>query len=284
MTDYVRIREEFISFLLSEYPSNSSPDYLENVLKDYFKEKYTKDYLEVFWQNQRDQILDDVVKETNNRVNNNLSLRYFILDDIGEKIIGIDHKKRDLKINFQNCLNNIRANQFEKLTAIILKIAGCNQFWITPQSHDQGLDSFGYSEIFSDIESVEWLGGFPLITYLVQAKHYKKEKVGSFEIREFVGSTVLAKNKIYAVLDKKYNDLDIKIFSPIVYLYITSGEVKYTAKLLAKRSGIILLTSDTIFSVLCNYWKINKVKIPTDTKGFQNLLLAEIKQNIPKAK
>ena len=67
-------------------------------------------------------------------------------------------------------------------------------------------------------ESVEWIGGSPLITYLVQAKHYKKEKVGSCKIREYVGATALAKDKIYAVHDKKYADLDIKTFSPVVYL------------------------------------------------------------------
>jgi len=283
MTDYEKIREEFISYLLSEYPSNSKPDYLENVLKNYFQDKYTEDYIELFWQNHCDQILDEVVEETNKRIENNLSLRFFILDDIGHKIEGIENKKKDLKIEFQNCLYSIKDYQFEKLSAIILKMAGCHQFWVTPQSHDQGLDSFGYSAVFSNIENVDWLGGTPLITFLAQAKHYNKEKVCSHDIREYVGSTLLAINKIYAVLDEKYKDLDIKIFSPGVYLFITSGEIKYTAKLLAQKSGIILLTSDTIFSIFCRYWKAHKIKIPVNKENFKNLLLSELKQAIPKA-
>jgi len=112
----------------------------------------------------------------------------------------------------------------------------------------------------------------------VQAKHYNKEKVCTSDIREFVGSGKLAKHEIYATEGKKYQQLNLKPISPIAFVLVTSGEVKRTAKLIAEKAGILLVTASDLCAIFSNYWSASKVAIPASPDQLVSLLRQEAEQ------
>src|SRR2546425_403825 len=71
-------------------------------------------------------------------------------------------------------------------------------------------------------------------------------KVGSRDIREFVGSSRLAALKIYSKFDERYEHLDIRPFAPVALVFVTTQEVPRTVKHMARSAGIVVLTSDDL--------------------------------------
>ena len=119
---------------------------------------------------------------------------------------------------------------------------------------------------FSNHINIQWIGESPATVFLAQAKHYKKEKVNARDIREFIGASSLAKHKIYAVQhDEKYIDLRINPYSSLVHIFITSEEIKITAKIIALKTGVILLTSSELYEIFADYTK-NKKGVSLDNQ------------------
>jgi hypothetical protein len=230
-------------------------------VKKYLYAEFNTDIVDKFWNEQGDRLQAELVDETNKRIEVRASLRYEILDDIAERIRGAGYcTPSDPRSTFQNALHELKPIEFERLAGVLLKWAGCHQAWLTPQSHDQGLDAFGYYDFFS--VSSDWLCGKPRVVFFAQAKHYKKNRVSSYELREFIGATECAKHSAYAVKGKKYLELDIPPFMPIALMFLTSGEVKVTAKTLARNTGIVLVASDELFVICEHYWQKSGVKFP----------------------
>jgi hypothetical protein len=173
-------------------------------------------------------------------------LRYEFIDPEGTKIKGIGRKYGARLRMFQNALNSISDTEFEQLSAVILKFMGCYKSWVTPVSHDQGLDAFGYSR---EIEKYLPSNSKCPVVMLAQAKHYAKAKVGSRDMREFIGSVNLATHNIFSDIDAKYTDLEIRPFGPTVLVFVTTQEIPQTVKRLANKSGIIVLTSSDIYNI-----------------------------------
>lgn len=172
-------------------------------------------------------------------------LRYQFLDADGERVAGIGNTWNKQHRIFQDAINKLTDSEFETLSAKILLLLGCRESWVTPQSHDQGLDAFGYASAFP--------AGVPIqisdqcrIVCLAQAKHYRKHKVGSSEIREFVGARELAIHKIFSTEDQRYADLEIRPFGPSMMVFITTEELPRTVKLMGKNSGIIVLSAQDL--------------------------------------
>ncbi|MBA2704182.1 MAG: restriction endonuclease [Blastocatellia bacterium] len=201
------------------------------------------------------------------------------MDAIGEKIEGIGLQNEKEKIEFQNAINELTSAEFESLSAYILKIAGCETYWRTPESHDQGLDAFGYLSFLTK-PSGEWFAGVPRLILLAQAKHFSTTKVGSKDIREFIGSKELAIHKIYSTIDDRYSDLDIPPFSPVGLLFITTEEVPLTVKRLGVRSGMVILSSDDLHDLLVSNWTKRPKKL---TRAWLLKELRKSIKNIPKA-
>jgi len=283
MREFSEMRGKVLSYLLTVYPFDSKPQFLENVVKDFLTTTYSEELVDRFLNDNVRNLQDDIIKEANRRIEEGASLRFQILDDIGEKIAGATFDQpADPRMVFQDALQNLTPDEFEALSAVILRIAGCVISWKTPQSHDQGLDSFGYAKFFMTEQAIKWLGSCPEIIFLAQAKHYKKEKVNAAEIREFVGSATLAKHAIYAVQGEKYSDLSIRPFTPLALIFVTSGEIKITAKILAQKSGIVLLASDELFQLFIQHWSNGNVKVKYTKSGFTERLRREFK-GIPAA-
>jgi hypothetical protein len=226
-----------------------------------------------------DKVRSTLIDEYNTRFGKKHTLRFRFLDEDGEKIAGIGHHAEKEKIRFQNAINELSCSEFESLSAYILKLAGCETFWKTPDSHDQGLDAFGYRN-FLERRDGEWFAGIPRLIFLAQAKHFSDCKVGSKDIREFVGSFKLAAHKIYSTVDEKYTDLTIPPLAPVALLFITTEEVPLTVKRMAVKAGIVVLSSDDLYDVLIRSWSDRPVRLT------QNWFIKKLRksiQNIPKA-
>jgi hypothetical protein len=241
------------------------------------KPTYQDDYTDQFWRGVGGDLQREVVEEYNRRLSEGGSLRFTFLDDAGEKISGACGTPNQAKpeVLFQDALNSLKADEFEALSPLVLKIAGCEPVWATPASHDQGLDAFGYSAFFCT-KTIKWKGGIPNVVFLAQAKHYTKYKIDSALIREFVGSVKLAKHDVYAVHSEKYRDLSFRAFSPVALVYLTSGEISHSAKTLAQNAGIVLLASDEIYHVFQDYWQKLKISVPATIKAFKSRLQKDI--------
>jgi hypothetical protein len=242
---------DVVAYFLTEYPLNSKPSSLREIVYDRARLVYSDEVTERFVELSIDNIRRTLVDEFDNRYQQAASLRYQILDEEGDEISGAVFTEASDLLLFQNALNEMDAADFEKLSAFILNVAGCTDCWSTPESHDQGLDAFGH---WTYLDSVIPGVAAPRITMLAQAKHYNGHKVGTGEIREFVGSAALAKHKIYATYDERYEQLEILPLSPLAHVFITSEEIPRTVKLLSNRSGVVVLTSDDLFVILMKKW------------------------------
>lgn len=238
-----------LAYLLTNYPVDSPPALLEDVIRGFLRRKLNDVAADEAVIKFLPAIRDYLVTEYNERYKGDGTLRFHILDDSGDKIQGIGNQGQTERLMFQDCLNELEHSEFEGLAAVILQVAGCNEVWKTPESHDQGIDAFGYSPLLKRTRG-KWLGAPPQVTFLAQAKHYSECRVGSKDVREFVGSYNLALHQIYSDIDKRYKQLAMLPFAPVSLIFITSEEIPGTVKRLSLRSGVNIFTSDDLFDLL----------------------------------
>jgi len=268
------LRAEAISYLLTRYPVNGKPQYLKEVISYYLLSKFNADYVERFWTDHGENLCNDLIEETNRRVETGASIRYEILDDIGERIRGAGiARRKDPRTAFQDALQELDPLQFERLAGVLLQWAGCHSTWLTPESHDQGLDAFGYCRFL--LGPKKWRFGQPEVVFLAQAKHYLKNRVSSYDVREFIGAAECAKHKVYAVEGGRYPELEVRPLAPIALIFLTSGELKVTAKILAQRSGMIVIASDELFHLCQHYWEKQGLAFPRNKHGYLSRLRKE---------
>lgn len=276
MNDYGQINEEVVSFLLTEYPSDSPMQYLEDVLFNYLTQRYNLHYVEQYMNNSTNRLRGLILEEFNRRVEQGAMLRFELLGDTGDKIRGVAAVDQiPAPVRFQDALQKLNPNEFERLSAVILRLAGCADTWVTPESHDQGLDAFGYLRFFKTKQLVRWVCR-PEVVFLAQAKHYKKDKVSSYHIREFYGSCELAKKELYSVQGEKYRTLQFRPASPVAMVYVTSGEVSLAAKTLIQNVGIVLLASEEICALFTSYWRSIKQTLPRRTNEVVSMIRREL--------
>ena len=150
--------------------------------------------------------------------------------------------------------SDITDTEFESLCAYYVGLLGCHNFRVTRKSSDQGLDFYGTISIdrdatFAPISEQSFMIG--------QAKLYTS-KVGTPEIREFVGSIELLKGKIFSSETYRYRFArELKYYSLINPIFISSSSFSKDAKSLCNQTGIrmvdvvqlimLLTTVDQIF-------------------------------------
>ena len=269
------IRAAILCFFLSDYPVQSRPQYLEAVVRDYLGRDFNEDFVDKFWHEQGELVREELIAETNDRIETGASLRYDILDDIGEKLCGAGNASppSDPRISFQDALQELDPLEFERLAGVLLQWAGCHATWLTPQSHDQGLDAFGYANFFAVGD--KWPCARPEVIFLVQAKHYVKQRVSSYDLREFIGASECAKHRTYAVQGERYTDLDVRPFAPVALIFVTSGELKTTAKTHAQHSGMLVVASDELFELCDVYWRKQGIHVPKTKRSYLSRLRKE---------
>ena len=285
ITDYTTAQEDVLSYFLTEFPSDSQAAYVEDVVKKFLEQTYAPDWIDQFWDGLGQAVISDLLDEYNRRIIEGFPVHFTFVDDEGRIVKGwTDPSLRFNTALFQRALLSLSDTEFERLSARLLHLAGCTDAWATPASHDQGLDGFGRLPV---LESVRGNVGAESKEYwvwlVVQAKHYKKERVRSSEIREFVGSTHLAQLGIYAQEGKKYELLDWKPYTPRGLVFVTSGEVKRTSRLLADRTGIAMLTSSDLCAAFSTYWINAGEEVPESISELTSLLRYEA-ERVPLAR
>jgi hypothetical protein len=274
--DFEGSRREILSFLLSSFPARSGPTTVQALVYERLGRRCNTEYIAAFWEGVGEKLRGEIIDEYNKRLDEGSATRFVLLDDIGEKIAGTGYRRpAPLPVSFQDALHELDHTEFEALSAAILRVAGCQRFWTTPHSHDQGLDAFGYLDYLGTLSRTAWSGSCPQVVFLAQAKHFLRDRVDAEDIHQLVGAAELAKQDIYTVRNR-YKELLFHAFSPVALLYVTSGEIKTTAKRLAIKAGIVLLASNELFRVFDAYWKSSGLKVQQSKRGFLRQLRREI--------
>lgn len=264
MADFEAVREDILLFFLTEFPDDSGAAYVETVVREHLGQTYTTEWVADFWEKSGHRVVSDLLEEHNRRIDEGFPLNFTFIDDVGSVIRGWANP--DVHYNtarFQQALLSLSHTEFEKLSARVLQLAGCTDIWVTPASHDQGLDAFGCLPLLPPLTPVFGRPNSALLCWiLVQAKHYRTERVSSSVIREFAGSAELAKFGAYAQEATKYEMLSLKAFTPLGLVLITSGEVKRTAKLVAEQASIIILASSDLCAFFISLWENTGAEIP----------------------
>jgi hypothetical protein len=240
---------DVIAHFFTAYPKNSAPVLLENAVRFLLRQKHTAEEADRLLKSFLPLIRKTLLTEFNERFRRVHTLRFRILDEEGYQIAGIGRLADAERLAFQDALNALSHGEFEGIAAIVLQLGGCDPVYRTPESHDQGLDAFGYRDFLKKRRNA-WTGACPRIVFLAQAKHYAECRVGTKDIREFVGAYKLAFHEIYSTVDQRYEDLEIPPLSPVALVFTTTEEIPNTVKRLATRAGIVVLTSDDLSDIL----------------------------------
>ena len=264
MPSFDEIREEIISFFLTEFPNDHAIAYVESVVKDYLLLSYAPEWVEDFWEKSGHRVIDDLTKEHTRRIRDNLPIYFRFENSNGTLVRGwINPNARINTAEFQKALLSLSDSEFEFLSACVLRLLGCTKYWATPASHDQGIDAFGHIPLLPGGLPDSVFRRRPLLCWvLVQAKHFNTSKINSETVRSFVGAAVLARHGAYAQESTKYGVLDLKAVTPIGLVITTSGEIKRTARILGQKSDVYSLTTDDLCSIFTTYWKDTEAGVP----------------------
>jgi len=264
---------EVIAHFLTDFPYDLSIRKTEDYVRNYLTLRYTPEVAEEVIAKHYSKIASVLIEEYDHRYQNRDLLRYRFVDATGDRVQGIGVKWKKQHRIFQDALNCLTDSDFEALSARVLGVLGCDEVWFTPASHDQGLDSFGYSIAFRRSNPREIHAQCRMV-FLAQAKHYKKYKIGSRDIREFVGSAELAVHKIFSTVDQRYAALRIKPFGPTVMVFMTTQEIPRTVKTMGQNFGIVVLSAQDIGNALSKAGVVNK------SRWTQTRLAADMKRSL----
>ncbi|WP_162625339.1 restriction endonuclease [Mycolicibacterium llatzerense] len=155
---------------------------------------------------------------------------------------------------YRSFLRDLDNRQFEAVCVGFLEILGCSDPTLTRRSGDQGVDFYGKLELTGRLATRFHLPGPDrrFAAWLVgQAKHYAGT-VSTFNLRELVGSVVLAQSGTFADDGRALSGLTIRLCDPIFYLFLTTGTLTQDSRRLADASGIIALDGEAIAATLAD--------------------------------
>lgn len=243
-----RLYDELISHFLCEFSPRSGKKKLVDVVRLVASKRYSSEVVDNFLIKRLDALRTTLVTEFNNRIDADLALRYEIADPLGEGhwIKGRKPAATDARVAFQDALHEVPPDDFEALAAVVLKRIGCEQVFKTPQSHDQGVDAFGYRQVAPALSR----GVTHKLVWLAQAKHYITHGVSTNAVRELVGTNELLVSKIFSTVDERYAELELRPYGPAALLLLTTHEMPSTVRRLAERAGVFVLESSDLFELL----------------------------------
>jgi hypothetical protein len=145
--------------------------------------------------------------------------------------------------------------EFETLCGAVLWLFGVTTPKISRRSADGGIDFYGQAPFAKVIAPERMPAGIEkdLRVWIVgQAKHYKLSKVSTKDLRELIGSTELARSKIFAGTTDPLDSLGIRVCDPVFYMIITSGNFTADSRDLISRSGIIAIDQMQLAQLLAD--------------------------------
>lgn len=229
--------EKCITYIFSIPLALIKPSYTKDVIESYLRRTFSEEIVQAFFKLEFKIFLSEFVNEYNYKLEQKLPVCFSIADEYGERISPMQTVDNSLLV--AEAFITLTPAELEIFACRILLELGCSKVYLTPASHDQGLDGFGY--ISSNINSRV----FEEVLVFIQAKHYE-EDISSINIREYVGSVELARDKIWALLKDRYPQLKVKKYTPFRLVYLTSGHIKRTTKILCESAGIDILCRDDL--------------------------------------
>jgi hypothetical protein len=244
---YGQIHDLLLSHFLCEYSPTSPKKHLQDIVRVTAARQYSVETVENFLAARLDTFRTALVAEFNHRISEGLPLRFEVVDTLGEghQLRGYRINRSDGRLAFQNVLHDLDPARFEHLSAVVLKRFRCEQVFLTPQSHDQGVDSFGYRTVFPSLSKAV----SHKLVWIAQAKHYVTHAVSTSVVRELVGSNELLISKIFSTVDERYKQLSLTPYGPAALVLITTHEIPSTVRRLAERAGVYVLESSDLFEL-----------------------------------
>lgn len=242
------IAQHCLSHFLCRFDPKSKVRRTKDVIREIATELYSPELVDEFIEQRLEQVQKDLVEEFNARCQDNGPLRFQIADSaaVGTLVKGFQAPKMVSVNRFQDALHKVPAKEFEKLAAVILKIIGCEEVFLTPNSHDQGVDAFGYQKLIAQTP----YGVVHRLTWIAQAKHYLSSRVGTVDVRELIGSKELLVSKVFSTVDERYKELTLRPFAPTAIALITTEEIPTTVRRLAGRAGVFIFAASDLHHIL----------------------------------
>jgi hypothetical protein len=156
----------------------------------------------------------------------------------------------DANHEFFKWLSEISPTKFEFICKKILEIEGCDNVYVTQPSADGGVDFWGTKKLMVVDDNNAII--FRQVELLIfgQAKRYSYP-IGIVELRHFLGTFNLIKleglQNAPDCLPKVLKEISINPLSPILLIFITSGEFNENAKEIARWLGIRLIAYKELF-------------------------------------
>jgi Restriction endonuclease len=243
-----QIEELCLAHFLCEFDPKSKKRKTRDVIRQVARECYADEKVDEFLDSRLQDFQEKLVKEFNSRYDDGRPLRFQISDNagLGAVVEGNSSVKRPKEIVFQDALHKLTAKEFERLAAVILKLLHCNQVFFTPDSHDQGVDAFGYRDVVSAMP----YGSTHRLTWIAQAKHFVATRVTTANVRELVGSKELLVAKVFSTVDERYKELRLKHYAPTAIALITTEEIPATVRRLADGAGVFVFAASDLFHIL----------------------------------
>ena len=117
-----------------------------------------------------------------------------------------------------DAFKTLTPSSFESLCAGVLAQLGVAAPRKTPETRDEGIDFYGRLSLETMLRGSQVFPG-PERQFSVwmvgQAKHFKAEDVSTLEIRELVGSMLLARTRTFSSRPERYSDLTIRTCDPV---------------------------------------------------------------------
>lgn len=164
-------------------------------------------------------------------------------------------KRRARLYEYVNAFEKLTPVEFEALCSGVLTLFGIEEPTLTRSAVDQGIDFFGKLRLegrllskttFTSVERqlIVWMLG--------QAKHYKKNRISTIQVRELVGAVELAKSHAFGSDEDQYIELRLRPCDPIFYLFFTTGVFSSYSWKLIERSGVIGMDGEMLAAVLAD--------------------------------
>lgn len=160
------------------------------------------------------------------------------------ELIKIEKAARAKQERYLEFYKDLTPLRFEKLCGKVVSLLGVSNPSVTKSSSDQGVDFFGELPLGRLLSPKEISPGAEkqLAVWLVgQAKHFVRTSVSTKDIRELVGSIILARSKVFAGQRDPLSDLKMRVCDPVIFLFITTGRFTRDSRELLMRSGVVAL-------------------------------------------
>jgi hypothetical protein len=137
-------------------------------------------------------------------------------------------------------MQGLSFHQFETLGKRILEEIGSRNAVVSGRAGDQGIDLHGNLTIgglTGEDLKVSHLMHSLVFQLVGQAKHYPRNAISTAQVREFIGSVVLARHQLFS--QPNIDPYGLRSFAPVVMLLLSTGRFTRGAELLAERAGIV---------------------------------------------